>query len=501
MITDVSTIFSAEITDKQQLDYLNISKNLILRDINGFRSNFQFNANQDPKQPNPLPPLKESYAHTFYRILGLPVISADKSRFYNPGFYGNEIGQIEIDRRNAIDQAQDQALANIETKREFVCYGYGLNFESASSKYQYRFDLLKQPMSVDVLDDNKGPFELDQQIDPVDKRAVYKPAQKILRPFKCMPNLTNSITPITNIICAPFVNESNSKIRNVTITKPYLEFVARIRLSKDITTNTTENKLSQALSKKIESLDLETVLSSFVTTAKDFSLLELYVVEQLIISLIDICNKLNKEKKKAQDLIAKMEARLEGEDISFTTEGVVFDTLEKWIAEREEKIAAKELLLSQIPGFNLPGIGISNNPIKCPLTNVFIELIQPDLINLKKELDELNNEKKKRVKLFNSINSELFYIIGEVNGFGAIDALAMMLAFWLISTKELVSMLDNESFTRLYKEPSLRSDIVEERDSVQAPLISISDVMESYDKNVALILKLSNSIVESEKAS
>jgi len=379
MVKDVSTIFSAEITDNQKLDYLKISKNLILRDINALRSNFQFNENQNLSEPNPTPPIKESYCHTFFRILGLPVISADKTRFYNPGFYGNEIGQIEIERRNAIDRVQDQNLFNnIEAKREFINYGNSINFENPSAKYQYRFDILKQPISVNLLNDDLGPFDYDDQTDPVNNRSKYKPVQKILRPFKCVPSLTNNIMPVTNMICAPFVNEVNSVMRNVKLTKPYLEFVARIRLSKDITANTEKNKLSKALTQKIESFNLESSLVSFITTVKDFSILELYVIEQLVIGLIDICNKLNKEKKSAQDLIAKMESRLEGEDITFTTEGVIFDTLEKWIEERKQKIAAKELVLSQIPGFDIPGIGISENKINCVLTNSFVELVQPD---------------------------------------------------------------------------------------------------------------------------
>lgn len=500
MVQDVSTIFSAEITDKQQLDYLNISKNLILRNINSIRSNFQFNENQDNTEPNILPPMKESYCHAFFRILGLPVISADKTKFYNPGFYGNEIGQIEVERRNAIDRNQDQNLFTLETAREFINYGNGLKFEANSTKYQYRFDLLKQPISVNLITENKGPFDYDQQIDEVSSRTVHKPVQKILRPFKCVPNLTNKVIPATNMICAPFVNEANSKLRNSVLTKPYLEFVARIRLSKDITSNTTENTLSQALSKKIEDLNIESVLSSFSNSIKDLSVLELYIIEQLFITLIDACNKINKERKSAQELIAKMESRLKNEDIKFTNEGIVFDTLEKWIQERQEKIAAKELLLSQIPGFKIAGIGNLNNKIPCILTNSFIELVQPDLENLKKELDALNKEKNKRVTAFNSLNSELFYLIGEVNGLGLIDVLAMMLSFWLISAEELVSMFDDESFNRLIKEPSLYSSVVENRRNNSSPPLAISKVMESFDKNVTLILKLADSIVESEKA-
>lgn len=499
MVKDVSTIFSAEITDKQQLNYLNISKNLILRNINNIRSNFQFNENQDKTEPNVLPPMKESYCHAFFRILGLPVISADKTKFYNPGFYGNEIGQIEIERRNSIDRFQDQTLFSLETAREFINYGNSLNFESESTKYQYRFELLKQPMSVNLLDENKGPFDYDQQIDNVSNRDTYKPVQKILRPFKCVPNLINKVIPATNMICAPFVSQPNSKLRNSILTRPYIEFVSRIRLSKDITSNTAENKLSEALSQKIEGLNIESVLSSFIDSVKNLSTLELYVIEQLFITLIDACNKINREKKAAQELVAKMESRLEGENIQFTNDGVVFDTLEKWIQERQQKIAEKELLLSQIPGFTIPGIGEISNKIHCILTNPFIELVQPDLENLRKELETLNKEKQKRVKAFNSMNSELFYLIGEVNGLGLIDILVMMLSFWLISSEELISMFDEESFNRLLLEPSLYSDVVERRIQ-NGPLLGISEVMESFDKNVTLLLKLADSVVESEKA-
>jgi hypothetical protein len=75
----------------------------------------------------------------------------------------------------------------------------------------------------------------------------------------------------------------------------------------------------------------------------------------------------------------------------------------------------------------------------------------------------------------------------------------MMLGFWLISQEELVSMFDEESFNRLVRDPSLYSDIVQERLENEAPLVPIADVMQSYDKNVALILKLAGSVVESEK--
>lgn len=496
MAKDVSTILSSDVIDRQKINVLEISKSLILRDLNAIRSNLQFTDNSVTNSN--MPPIKESFCHAFFRSLGLPVISADRTRYYNPGFFGADISSIELERRNAIDQAQDANLLTIESKREFACYFAGLSFESDATKYQYRFDMMKQPMSVYVMDDNLGAFDLDLQQDQVDNRAKFKPAQKILRPFKCVPAITNNIVPSTNMILAPFINDANSAVRDTTLSKPYLEFVARIRLSKDITSNTESLELSEALLQRVEVLGVDS-LSELLTSIKELSAVELYIIEQLIISLIDVCNKVNKEKQKAQNIISKLEARIDNEKISFTTEGITFDTLEKWIQQKKEKIAAKEIILSQIPNFDISGIGISNNKIKCITSNAFISLIQPDIMTLRKELDELNNEKTRRMNLFNASNAELFYSIGEVNGFGLIDAIAMMLSFWLLSTEELVSMLDDESFNRLLREPSLYSDAVEERKDNGSAIAPIAGVIESFDKNVSDILKLANEIVESGK--
>ncbi len=503
MVKDISEIIGSDITNKAKIDPLKISKQLILREVNSLRSNYQFHEKPDPKDVNPLPPRKESYCHAFYRILGLPVISADRSKFYNPGFFGNDAGSDESSRRESIDKNQDPVLKVIEGLREVTNYENTLNFDSEETKLQYRFEMLQFPIKINIMDENKTAFDPDQQTDFVEGRSTFKPARKYLRPFKTVPDLTNNVFPVTNMISAPFVNESNSMVRKTQLNKPYLEFVARIRFSKDIQTSTDNNALITTLKNKIETLSGEnsSITTAFDNTLKDMSVIELYVVEKMLTSLYDLCNKTNEEKQKGHNIVSRLLSYFEDDSLSLQKGEVVFDTLDKEIKNREAHVAAMELILSQIPNYSIPGVGTIKNPIKCPLTASFIEFVQPDIINLRNEITELNSEKQKRIQMFNSTNSELFYLLGEVNGIGLIDIITIMLAFWLITPEQLLAFFDNSSFNRMYREPSLHVDVVETRYTSGVSTVSITEAVSALDEIVLNLLKLAEAIVESNETS
>ena len=119
-----------------------------------------------------------------------------------------------------------------------------------------------------------SPSLYDQQTDPVGDRTLFKPAYRIIRPFKCNPALTNNVLPATNMVAAPFVNETQSRIRNVNLKKPYLEFVARIRFSKDIKSTSGSNDLINNLTSNIEELleNTPSLLSNFDQTKKGIAI-------------------------------------------------------------------------------------------------------------------------------------------------------------------------------------------------------------------------------------
>jgi len=504
MVKDVSSIISSDVSNKSKIDPIEISKKLILRDINGIRSNLQLKDKTDPKEKIPFAPMKESYCHAFYRILGLPVISADKTRFYNPGYSGmNSSSSDEAANRKAIDDNQDPGLLIMEGIRESTTYNNTNSFNNVATKIQYRLELIQYPIKINIINKDIEAFKMDQQMDEVAKRTKYKPTRKILRPFKCTPGITNNILPVTNNICAPFMNDDDTSIRDVSLNKPYLEFVARIRFSKDIRSKTESNKLIEALKANISSFnndELSKMSTEFNNTLKGLSALELYIIEKMLTTLYYICKKTYEEKGKASNIVERLQSLLEGESISSQKNEIRFDTLDKWIKERQSKIDEMELILSQIPNYSIPGIGLVSNPIKNPLISSFIEFIQPEINTLKKEVNELNAEKQKRLSLFNSINSELFYMIGEVNGLGLIDIIVMMLSFWLIKPEELLAMFDEPSFERLYNNTQLRVDIVEARKSSGVSKVSIAKAMGALDKTISTLLEISEALIETNKS-
>ena len=57
MVKDVSSIISSDVSNKSKIDPIEISKKLILRDINGIRSNLQLKDKTDPKEKIPFAPM------------------------------------------------------------------------------------------------------------------------------------------------------------------------------------------------------------------------------------------------------------------------------------------------------------------------------------------------------------------------------------------------------------------------------------------------------------
>jgi hypothetical protein len=497
--SDISSAFNSN-SDKELINANSLSEEIILNKINNLRSNLQLtDGEQLAKDKNNTPiPIKESFCHAFYRMLGLPVIDFSLMKFYNPGFYGSE-QNINVDDIKSIDNNQDPNLSNTEDHREITCYENILAFEKPDPKFQYRLDMLKQRMNIDILDENIDAFFLngnDPQNIVLTKRALYRLVRKYLRPFKCCSKLTNNVYPITNSVCAPFISENNSVINSTSLPKPYLEFVIRTRFFKDLPINSKkESTLYNTLKQQIK-LALPQELQQ---SLKMHSELEDYISTQMFQSLFYICKNVGAESKRTIKIVEQINEKIK---VSQTDdEPLTFDAIDNAIEKLKSQIAAKELVLSILPNYTIKDstgadINIQNN-MNCPLISPFIKLVQPNLDDLKKQVDYLNTEKQKRLTLLNSLNKSIFYVIGEVNGIGLIDIISIMLAFWLIPKDHLLSMLDTPSFLRLYREPNLQSEEVVDRHLVynDQPKINIGEVINVFDKTIVQILKTCEQII------
>ena len=139
----------------------------------------------------------------------------------------------------------------------------------------------------------------------------------------------------------------------------------------------------------------------------------------------------------------------------------------------------------------------NGNKLNCLLNKTFISLIEGDIKKLQSKLKELEQKRNDNVRLFNSISKESFYILGEVNGIGLLDMIALMMSFWLLPQDQLLSMLDNESFNRLYLNTALRNSFVESRNTSKKASHDISIVINSMDKIVLSLLMIASEIINS----
>lgn len=485
--------------NSENINISELGDNLIGKQIASLRARFDLGpTTDDSEQPN----IIESYCHSFYRTIGFPVVKAGGSDFYNPGYYGTEDLPSEKTRRTSIDNNQDKKLEYIETLREVSCFSNNFNYTNKDTKLQYRLDVLQFPIKINILDDKLGPFDLDNgQFYKNTNRVKFVDINKILRPFKCVPKICNNVQPLTNKICAPFISDLNANVRGEPLQRSYLEFVARTRFSQDITGKSASDNLENVLVQTGDQFGESIGFAKFGENIAIFSEVESYIISQMIASLISICNKIRKDINTNRELASKIRAEFKNQNVSGSdnsNDELQFNYIDNEIAKRQAIIAEKDIILSYLP------TTISSTPlnktINCPLNSTFIKLVQNDFNNVKKEIDELNKKKLNMQTLFNKINKNAYYILGEICGIGLLDISAIMLALWMIPQENLLAMFDGPSFIRLYKEPSLRNSVVKQRYDLTKDgnsSISITQAMNSFDKTVNIILNSCSDIITS----
>ena len=452
--------------------------------------------------------LTESYCHAFYRVLGLPVISKDQYNFYNPGFVGlPQTPSEEKDRRSSIDKSQDPALLQWEQNREFLCSVNLLIFQNPATRLNYMLDMMTSPIAINMLDSNiTDPFTPDtgQVKANYGNRVKFPTVSKILRPFKCVPIITNDIAPLTNKICAPFVLGKDANVYQTPLTRPYIELVARIRFASDVASYTSTNKFKTAIQDKMSALG---ILDKFLKNIQGFSDIEAYTFYQLFVSFVSICRSIKQIMTDNSKLANNINALVQqGGTAEFdkTGEATTISNLDREIANTESEKAARELILSQMPidNSNVDTTRLQNT-ISCLLNNTFISLVSGDIKSIQKQLTDLQQQKSTQLRLFNSINKNSFYTLGEVTGIGLIDIMALMMSFWLVPQDQLLAMFDGPTFQRLYMEPKLRNSVVQARyqnNKFDYSSVSIAQALTSMDNSVLNLLGVASSIVDLSKA-
>jgi hypothetical protein len=347
-------------------------------------------------------------------------------------------------------------------------------------------------MNPNMLTENVDALSKDdKQInDKFPDRKYFPKVSKILKPFKCVPNIINTIEPTSNQICAPFVGEQTQYKK--PLSKPYLELVARIRFCSDITKNSKTNIYKQTTQTIITQL-LPNIDQTLLDSISSLSEIETYIFLQIFISFISACNKIKNEYDSNRKLGNEIYNMLEKE-VSVQDESYSYDSIDKQLSAKKSEKIIREVVFGYIPIKQtvVDGLGLVN-PINCLLNDTFIKTIQGDVERINKEIAELEQKKASQMKLFNSINDSYFYLYGEVSGIGLLDIMAIMMSFWLIPQDHLLGFFDEQSFERLYLETSLQNDTVKSRK--EGTTVGISKSLNSLDKMVYSLLSIASNIL------
>ena len=466
----------------------------------------------------------ENRAHAFYRLIGLPVISKDKTKFYTPGFQpivnreyiGNQLDVISNLSQDAMDMSKERQQSYedrlyISSNQNIDSVVYCVFLPYFSNKIQV-LDKAKK----DIFDKDNQSYEIDKElVDAILSDISEKPENKtisinkhILKPFVVDPLIENTVTPPTNIVSAPFLDKyiknyvSISGSQTASYVPPRLETIIRYRLSDVNQVQLEENQqfLNNFSGVDTENENYQSTKDAIINVLNNTSLKNLTsasIINPNSRELIIII-KIYKLMKYLADLLYENFSRLVTISSEITWEPLLQDA-KKWPSTNEKDDSGV---------YNSANVTSSpNTPLETALFNIKIKQIEKDIFAKYGPQDEQQSEfREKKESLDNSyeklegLKNELIQeagdrlrvieiITGKHSGVGLIDILAIYSALYAIDKKDLINLLDDNCFYRLaYFYPEYNSKEVAERKNSGAPTKGIGDVMASLEDKINIAL-------------
>lgn len=456
---------------------------------------------------------KESRAHAFYRMLGLPTIEPG-GKFFNTGFNPLSITPNDRATREDINKNIPQAVKYAIATREgnarlrFERF-YTANLES--SAYSLALAVPRGQrlfMTMDKNIDSLNNIDLQsikiperskfiksnyKKVDKTDIQYTYDNVDHILRPFITDPVLSSQLDPTSGesnvLVAVPFLEKNDLEYEpNKYIKRPGIELILRIRLRQqnllgissyastvvnyslgtDISTG-SQREIASAISNiGTDSVDVDRVLNELLYTEvyilNDFvktlkGLIKLYVQS---IETIE-----NVSKKLIWTPLSRENGPEGGTEIK---RGLIIPSCLPYLKEDWE-IDRRILLLNIKSTFAKIqadiGTDVSYGDFTIPYSQNLLKLFD----------DQIRDEENKRTNLETTASNALRtieYISGEVSGLGIIDILSIYMAMWSVDVSVLLNLIDDEAAKRLYNIKELRTKAVIDRYE------SIGDALTAY---------------------
>jgi hypothetical protein len=441
----------------------------------------------------------ESRLNAFFRLIGLPMFvsikqkdkdkkdaSSGKSkgaRVLTPGYDKFERRDRASQRIENAEEAGDKKtlskdLQTRENKLKEIETGIGtqeINARMTKSLY------IAMPLQANIPDDDSMKEGTVGEKDG--SRTVFKKLKPLVTSFP----KDGSIFPRKNELAKPFLPEQlRGKIdRDTILSKPFIETVMRIRLLQSSGANKTSdndktNDFVNAIKNDLgDSLYTEIFGSSVPEIFTQPNVLERFIIDKLISSTSRLALKWVELERKQQVLMQKNVFTISVKSTSSKSSpfGKRSDVTTDLSLQKESEdgkklerlkvaIAKDEALLSLMPADDTTNIAgatprktTEKNVSKTALANSFISLINQDLQKNKKQLTSLQNKIKQDTNGVEGLRLELEMMTGEFTGLSVPDIVAVIIGLFLISKKNLLSLVDEEVKKNMLKDKTLKSAI------------------------------------------
>ena len=477
--------------------------------IDALRSHF--NALAANAQELNTPQYQESRCHTFYRMIGFPVVF-DAGNFHSPGFDPNLNTNAAQSAVNAgIDSMfeNDTDLTNQSKNREQIFKDFnklfsngGLNAQAIALGSVYIRSFKKQFSStattplvndpsqvqnvferITQVDDFYGPQGFIGSSTVVSGYPVLT-TRHLLKPFIVDPRIDAAIRPNTNRICAPFLKDkSQTKIFqssagvSESLQRPYIERVISVRFnSSNIAMNQTgATQPATPTGTYIQGI-ITDIKENDNITDPDLISAATNILGELSTDILVIFNNYYKIiRVVVQELVSSIrDVQYIAQNINFdpipsTTGGVesgteggmlaAVDPLSSGVRDNNNRIGETNILeQSRKQALNDITLDTGLQGIPDPGDFAFSNL-DDSVFSIQKNIqqsyaDSITNLTNLRNQLGNQgINDlrNIEIIMGEFSGIGLIDMIAIQAALWVMPQNSLLGLIDTNAFSRMQK--------------------------------------------------
>lgn len=442
---------------------------------------------------------QESRCHTFYRMIGLPVVDKD-GNMYNPGFdKKNNSSKENFKRKLKIFNNIDPKLIDLMSQREIIYKNYlnifGKQDITASgmalSSIQIRDSLSMfkgdkiNPFDADIknqsyeMNNELLKYEILNLVDTYGNHpsdTIFSRSH-ILKPFMVDPRIEITVMPSKNFICVPFpeIDTDTAITSSLKLERPYLEQVCRDRFN----TNNNNNELGDFTKTIIDFIKntniikddklLKKVFADKVVNPSDenrFAIL-FNTIRSIIDNLVNYIVIVHsvREKYNYYPVPNKL-----GPEFGCTTGQIVNNDIYNKPQDKDlvEKFIKKTVNdLEKSVNNQLDSLKIKNDVVGFVFNDVIPDISKSgddskEDIGLK-ELDKLKAIRDEECEKANEAIKNIEIIMGEFSGLGLYDMYAIFTALYAIDKKVLVSLLDDLSFQRMISNKELICEEVNAR--------------------------------------